>query len=448
MRLANTVTIMVAVTLAAWTGSAALAVVEDEAPPAEIRSEIRVETQVGPGGEPKVRMWIDGKEVDPGQAIQLREGDAQIRIAPAPAEAKRADEARAEGEKGEPREGGGALGVMISPLTDELARQAGVEAGVAVAGVIEGSPAAKAGLREGDVITHVAGKAVTAPEQLAEMVAAHKPGERVRIQFGRAGKRDEATVRLAARAEMGLEEGERAGRDRTRDELERPQRPRPDQGVEPGPREDRPETDKPEKKEEGSGFLGVMAAPLNDDIRDLAGTREGVLINSLTDDSPAAKAGLKPGDVIVRIDDTPVGSPEALVEVLRGREAGSRVHVTYYRMGKLQEARATLGRRPGAEKKPEGKEGTPLYGVPEDLFREMPDLREYLKGLQPQIEEWARRFQEERLAPQMPGGVEPGPRTERPPYDVGKDIGRLMERLEGIERRLDEMEKRLDRVER
>jgi len=392
--------------------------------------------------------------VEPGQAIQLGEGDAQIRIAPAPAEAKRADEGRAEGEKGEPREGGGALGVMIGPLTEDLAKQAGVEAGVAVAGVMEGSPAAKAGLPVGDVITHVDGKAMTAPEQLAETVSAHKPGERVRVQFNRAGKRDEATIRLAARAEMRLEEGERPGRDPTTEEPqrpERPQRPRPDQEAERPPREEGPEKEKPEKKEEG-GFLGVMAAPLNDDIRDLAGTREGVLINSLTDDSPAAKAGLKPGDVIVRIDDTPVGSPEALVEALRGREPGSRVRIAYYRMGKVQDARVTLGRRPGAEKRPEAKEGTPLSGLPEDLFREMPELREYLKRLQPEIEQWARRFQEQQQGgPGMPRDVEPGrpgAPSERAPYDVGKDIGRLLERLEGIERRLDAIEKRLDRIER
>jgi len=444
MRLASAVTILGAVALTVWMVGAAWAVAEPEAPPASAKNEIRIEVRVGgPGEEPVIRKWINGVEVDPGQEITVGEGKVKVDVGATRANRERAergrpdrDQPRDRGERGD--EGGGALGVMIAPLTDELARRADVEAGVVVSGLMEGGPAAKAGLREGDVITHLNGKAMTDPEQLAETVAAHKPGDKVRVRYSREGKRKEVTIRLGARTDMeGRAEGERPSRPRgERPEAENPKRPEPT------------EAGKKKGKEEAGGFLGIMAAPLNEDIRDLAGTKEGVLINSLTDDSPAAKAGLKPGDVIVRINDTPVASPEVLVEVLQRYKPGTRIRVAYYRMGKLQNTRVTLGRRPGTEPKREAEEPEPFPGLPEDLFRNMPELREYLKRLQPQIQEWARRFREQPRWPGAPRGLQPAHPGERAPYDVGKDLGRIMERLEGIEKRLDGIEKRLDRLER
>jgi len=216
------------------------------------------------------------------------------------------------------------------------------------------------------------------------------------------------------------------------------------------------EREEPEEApaERPAGFLGIMAAPLNDDMRDIAGTDEGVLINSLTDDSPAAKAGLRPGDVIVRIDDTPVDTVDELVEILRDRKAGDRVRVVYYRMRKRRETRATLGRRPEEEAEREKKEGIPLFDLPEDLFGDQaPGLREYLKRLRPELEEWARKFREQYRKRSdewpKPGIPEvPPPPGKREPYDVGKDIGRVLERLDRIERRLDAVEKRLREMNR
>ena len=389
---------------------------------APARCEARVEMRAaGPGREPRVRMWVNGREVEPGEPIGVGGGKARVRIQAVPAGRRRDD----------PAAGRALLGVHVAPLGDDLAREVGVERGVAVTGVVEGSPARRAGLREGDVITAVDGHEVRSPTELVERIGGRRPGERVRIEWRRPGARIEATVALAGREEPAPEEGRRL---RPRDEGEREARR--------GEQRRREEAEEADRERPPGGFLGILAAPLNDDIREIAGTDEGVLINSLTDDSPAAKAGLLPGDVIVRIGDADVHGVDQLVETLRGRKPGERVHVVYYREGKRRETDVTLGRRPGDEEEEAEQEDFPLF---DELFGgEVPSLRDYLKRLRPEMEEWARQFREQREWPEM---RRPEPRP-REPYGMGKDLGRIVERLDRIERRLDRIEERLERAER
>jgi len=172
-----------------------------------------------------------------------------------------------------------------------------------------------------------------------------------------------------------------------------------------------------------------------------------VLIDSLTDSSPASKAGLLPGDVITRIDGQPVTTPAELVERLRTRKPGDEIEVTYYRMGKRQETHVALGEAPARAYSLH--EGGPLLGLPEGLLEELPRLREYLEGVRPKVEQWMKQWYEPReespqehepprLRPLAPPGI-PGD-----PYGIGKDIGRLLERMDLIERRLDGIERSLD----
>ena len=213
--------------------------------------------------------------------------------------------------------------------------------------------------------------------------------------------------------------------------------------VEPG----RPPVEAAEPGESGRGFLGILAVPLSDDMRGIAGTDQGVLVDSLSDSSPAAKAGLLPGDVITRIDGRPVTTPEELVERLRTRKPGEEVEVTYYRMGKPQETTVTLGEAPARAFSPH--EGGPLLGLPEGLLEEIPLLREYLEGLRPQVEQWMKKWREpgeespeERELPRLRPLAPPGMPDD--PYGIGKDIGRLLERMDRIERQLGEIERSLD----
>src|SRR5215212_6196248 len=94
----------------------------------------------------------------------------------------------------------GYLGVQIQPLTKELAEGFGLstEKGALVAGAQDGTPAEKAGLKSGDVITAVDGEAVANARELTRKIGSLKPGAKAEISFLRDGKERTATVALAS----------------------------------------------------------------------------------------------------------------------------------------------------------------------------------------------------------------------------------------------------------
>jgi putative serine protease PepD len=90
------------------------------------------------------------------------------------------------------------FGLQTVPIPENAAAQAGVSNGLYVAGVVAGGPAAKAGLRAGDVITTIAGQPATSNVQLQEQTLTKSPGDTVDIGYVRGGKQGKATVTLVA----------------------------------------------------------------------------------------------------------------------------------------------------------------------------------------------------------------------------------------------------------
>jgi membrane-associated protease RseP (regulator of RpoE activity) len=101
--------------------------------------------------------------------------------------------------------GGAFLGVTTQPLTDQLRKHFGVsQGGVLVAEVEADSPAAKAGLRAGDVILQVGDQAVEDPPQLARAVRRYQEGEQATITIMRDGRTETLSVTFAQLPEGGL----------------------------------------------------------------------------------------------------------------------------------------------------------------------------------------------------------------------------------------------------
>ncbi|WP_313077706.1 S1C family serine protease, partial [Melaminivora sp.] len=98
----------------------------------------------------------------------------------------------------------GWIGVEPGELSPELAQTFGVKAtaGVIITGVLQGGPAAQAGVRPGDVILQVAGKPINAVAQLLTAVAALKPGEPAQFQVQRGDERTELAVVPGTRPRM------------------------------------------------------------------------------------------------------------------------------------------------------------------------------------------------------------------------------------------------------
>ncbi len=95
------------------------------------------------------------------------------------------------------------------------------------------------------------------------------------------------------------------------------------------------------------GFMGVSMVNLTDDLRAYFGVADGlgVLISEVVPDSPAAKAGLKGGDVLVSVDGKSIDGPAALSNYVREKKGGDQIKVDVRRKGTSQQFFVTLDER-------------------------------------------------------------------------------------------------------
>jgi serine protease Do len=175
----------------------------------------------------------------------------------------------------------GWLGVTIQPLTPELAKGFGLtdQSGALVAGVQEGSPAARAGVKAGDVITQYDGHKVSRSGELSRMVADTPAGRQVPITIVRGEKPVSLDVTIIALKE---EARQTAALSEQKQNL--------GLGV---------ETLTPSTAQE----LGLPVG-------------RGVVVRSVGGSSPAAEAGIRPGDVIVEVDHQRVASVAEMKRML------------------------------------------------------------------------------------------------------------------------------------
>jgi serine protease Do len=186
----------------------------------------------------------------------------------------------------------GYLGVSLQDLTPELSRSFGVaEAkGALISEVVAGTPAARAGLRSGDIVTALAGAAVTSSRELSTRVAALEPGREVELTLLRDGASARVTVEL----------GERPGRD----ELAR-----------------RADSERP------SNDFGMRLAPVPESLARSRGLDGGALVREVVPGSPADEADLRPGDVIVSVEKYEVDSADEAARRLREADDSVRLLV-------------------------------------------------------------------------------------------------------------------------
>jgi serine protease Do len=205
----------------------------------------------------------------------------------------------------------GYLGVNPLELTGPLAKSYGVEAhsGVLV-GNLPGSdtPAAKAGLKVGDIITAFDGKKVTTPRELTDAVTATPVGKSCKVDFLRDGQPQSVSVTLAERPA-----------DFTASRTQ-PDNQSPD--VNPA--------------STMAQHLGVGVQEVTPEMADRMNltTNSGVIVRSVTPGSPASEAGIRHGDVIHRVDRTAVKNNNDLVQADKALKNGDRISVQIERGGR------------------------------------------------------------------------------------------------------------------
>jgi serine protease Do len=187
----------------------------------------------------------------------------------------------------------GWIGVQVQPVTKDIADSLGMTEteGALVSGTQADSPAAKAGLKVGDVVTSLNGSKVKDSRDLARQVAGMAPNSSVAIGFLRNGKQETAQVTIAQL------------KDQSKPKREAP----PQSGANPQ-----------------SSRLGIAVAPA---ARVMGIGEQGVAIIRVDPSGKGAEAGLRPGDVIVRLGDKEVSNPEEVAGAFEAATAQKKQHV-------------------------------------------------------------------------------------------------------------------------
>ena len=183
----------------------------------------------------------------------------------------------------------GWIGVQIQPVTRDIADSLGMKnaEGALVAEPQAGSPAGKAGIKSGDVITKVNGEDIKDARALARRISSLTPGTTVKLTVVRNGKEDQLSMTL---------------------------------GELPNERQAKADTSGDQREVPGTGLptLGLTLAPAK-------GGGDGVVVTNVESDGPAAERGFKTSDIILDIGGSRVSSPADVRKALGdAKSAGKR----------------------------------------------------------------------------------------------------------------------------
>ncbi|CAM3325373.1 DegQ family serine endoprotease [Halomonas lysinitropha] len=194
----------------------------------------------------------------------------------------------------------GWLGVMIQPVSRDLAESFGMDntEGALIADLDPEGPAARGGLRAGDVILSVNGEAVESSSTLPRLIGRVSPGSEVELTLLRDGERREETVTLG-----DWPEGPASAASR-------------------------------QSEEPASARLGVAVEPLQDAERRELGIEGGVRVREVDPRGAAVQAGIRAGDILVSIDQNMVEGPDQLAELVAELPEDRAIPVRLYRDGR------------------------------------------------------------------------------------------------------------------
>ena len=275
-------------------------------------------------------------------------------------------------------DGGTFLGVSVEDISKENMSRYGMREvrGAGVIQVIKDSPAEKAGLKKDDVILRFEGESVTSARKLTRLVSEASADQTVRLTISRGGSEQEVSATLAKHDGTLNVFGSAMPPDLFRGTMP------PDilRGSTPFPMKIDPGMIQINPGEGGFMFafgnrrIGVSTQPLTKQLADYFGVKDGgLLVTSVNDNSPAAKAGLKAGDVITAVDGEKVTSPGDVSRAISKKEDGP-VSLTIVRDRNTRTVTVTPEKNPERTLMRPGTIGTRRVVIPSIQVPAVPEM--------------------------------------------------------------------------
>ena len=225
---------------------------------------------------------------------------------------------------------GGYLGIGGLDISPERAKALNLkeERGVEVSSLAEDGPAAKAGVKQGDVVLEFNGQPVEGTAQFQRLVRETPVGRQVKIAVWRSGAAQTLTATVGENRQttvFGPGDGSW--------NFSMPEIPA------------MPNIDIPQfQMNLQNPMLGIVGEPLGreEQLAEFFGVQEGVLVRSVKKGSAADKAGIKAGDVITKVDDSKVATSAEITRALRGLKSRKTFGVTVVRNRKEMPLTVTM----------------------------------------------------------------------------------------------------------
>ncbi|MFC2156773.1 PDZ domain-containing protein [Acidobacteriota bacterium] len=246
---------------------------------------------------------------------------------------------------------------IVASITSEIKEKGKVERGwlgvsfgenrdgeIEIGVVEKDSPAESAKLKVGDIVIKIEGKELSGPDMLVKEIRMRKPGDKVRIDIERKEKSEKKTIVIDIELGEYTEKYIWENMEKEFPQLFTPEKNRPFRAV---PKFEEPGVFKWTFESQKS--IGVYLQELNQELADYFGVKEGsgFLISKVDEDSPAKKAGLKPGDVIVGAEGDKVESIDALIDIIQEKEAGETITIEYIRNKKKRRVEVEISEKEG-----------------------------------------------------------------------------------------------------
>lgn len=222
---------------------------------------------------------------------------------------------------------GSYLGVFVEEVTADRLKELGLsqERGAVIMKVVKDSPAEKAGLKENDVIVSFNGRPVDSVREFERLLGDTPAGRNVAIEVLRNGNSQTVSAVVSKRDNLGWAKSYMDDAGRLSQQWQNLRK------FTPPPGDFAPLYSSLDGNFDANTFqlmrprLGISAEPITDQLAGFFGVKEGhgVLVSEVTEGSPAAKAGLKAGDVIVAIDDGRIENVSDLRSELSKKQEGA-----------------------------------------------------------------------------------------------------------------------------